>query len=289
MNKHAGEIAPSPIGRLLQHWRQVRRKSQFVLALDAGVSARHLSFIESGRANPSREMVLRLATTLAIPFRERNDLLTAAGYAHVFRETGLTAPELTHARQAIELILQHQEPFPAVVMDRHWNLVTANQAATRFFGLMLEGSVPPSPPNVVKLMFHPQGLRPRVANWEAVAESLIQRVHREAVGGVPDEATDRLLAEVRSYPGVPGRWSELGATTTMAPVIPVQFRKGDLALDFFSTVTTLGTPRDITLQEIRIECFFPANDATTHAARALAERERAGQDRPRDERTTGKD
>jgi transcriptional regulator with XRE-family HTH domain len=268
MNTRASDPSLSPVGRLLQHWRQVRRKSQFVLALDAGISARHLSFVESGRANPSRDMVLRLAQTLEIPFRERNDLLTAAGYAQVFRETGLSAPELAHARQAIELILQHQEPFPAVVMDRHWNLVRANEAATQLFRELLEGAAPPSPPNVVKLMFHPQGLRPSVANWEAVAESLIQRVHREAVGGVPDEATNQLLAEVRGYPGVPVRWRELPAATIMLPLIPVQFRKGDLALDFFSTVTTLGTPRDITLQEIRIECFFPANDATARAARA---------------------
>jgi transcriptional regulator with XRE-family HTH domain len=250
----------------------VRRKSQFTLALDAGISARHVSFIESGRANPSREMVLRLADTLAIPFRERNDLLTAAGYAQVFRETGLTTPELAHARRAIELILQHQEPFPAVVMDRYWNLITVNQAATRFFGLMLEGAAPPSPPNVLKLMFHPQGLRPHVMNWEAVAESLIQRVHREAVGGIPDDATHELLAEVRGYAGVPARWSEPNSATATWPLIPVQFRKGDLALDFFSTVTTLGAPRDITLQEIRLECFFPANEATARAAQVLAER-----------------
>jgi transcriptional regulator with XRE-family HTH domain len=257
------------VGRLLQHWRQVRRKSQFVLALDAGISTRHLSFVESGRSNPSRDMVLRLAQTLEIPFRERNDLLVAAGYAHLFRETGLSAPELAHARQAIELILQHQEPFPAVVMDRHWNLVHTNQAATRLFGLLLEGSTPPTPPNVVRLMFHPQGLRPWVSNWEDVALALIQRVHREAVGGVPDEVTNRLLAEVSEYAGVPKRWNRLPPSTVMLPLIPVQFRKGDLALDFFSTVTTLGTPCDITLQEIRIECFFPANDATAHTAREL--------------------
>jgi transcriptional regulator with XRE-family HTH domain len=261
--------SPSPVGRLLQHWRQVRRKSQFVLALDAGISARHLSFVESGRANPSRDMVLRLAQTLEVPFRERNDLLVAAGYAQAYRETGLSAPELAHARQAIELILQHQEPFPAVVMDRYWNLIHTNQAATRFFGLLLEGSVPPTPPNVVRLMFHPQGLRPWVTNWETVAQALIQRVHREAVGGVPDETTNRLLAEVSDYAGVPKRWTQLPAAAVMLPLIPIQFRKGPLALDFFSTVTTLGTPCDITLQEIRIECFFPANEATTHAARAL--------------------
>jgi transcriptional regulator with XRE-family HTH domain len=271
MKSRVSTLSPNPVGRLLQHWRQVRRKSQLVLSLDAGISARHLSFVESGRANPSRDMVLRLAHTLEVPFRERNDLLVAAGFAQVYRETGLNAPELAHARQAIDLILQHQEPFPAVVMDRHWNLVHTNQAATRFFGLLIAGATPPAPPNVVRLMFHPQGLRPYVANWEAVAESLIQRVHREAVGGVTDEATDQLLAEVCAYAGVPKRWSETPAATVMLPLIPIQFRKKDLALDFFSTVTTLGTPRDITLQEIRIECFFPANDATARVARTLAE------------------
>jgi transcriptional regulator with XRE-family HTH domain len=274
MSMRSANPSASPVGRLLQHWRQVRGKSQFTLALDARVSARHLSFVESGRSHASRELVLRLADALEVPFRERNDLLTAAGYAQVFRETGLTAPELAHARKAIELILQHQEPFPAVVMDRHWNMITANEAATRFFGLMLEGASPPSPPNVIRLMFHPQGLRPRVANWDAVAEALIRRVYREAVGGVPDDATNQLLAEIRAYPGVPASWPEVDTSTIMLPLLPVQFRKGDLALDFFSTVTTLGTPRDITLQEIRIECFFPADETTARAARSLASDER---------------
>jgi transcriptional regulator with XRE-family HTH domain len=260
MSMRSANPSASPVGRLLQHWRQVRGKSQFTLALDARVSARHLSFVESGRSHASRELVLRLADALEVPFRERNDLLTAAGYAQVFRETGLTAPELAHARKAIELILQHQEPFPAVVMDRHWNMITANEAATRFFGLMLEGASPPSPPNVIRLMFHPQGLR--------------RRVYREAVGGVPDDATNQLLAEIRAYPGVPASWPEVDTSTIMLPLLPVQFRKGDLALDFFSTVTTLGTPRDITLQEIRIECFFPADETTARAARSLASDER---------------
>jgi transcriptional regulator with XRE-family HTH domain len=261
----------SPAGRLLQQWRQRRRKSQLDLALEANVSTRHLSFVESGRANPSRELVLRLAAALEVPFRERNDLLTAAGFAPTFRETGLTAPEIVHARHAIELILRHQEPFPAVVMDRHWNLLTTNEAATRFFGLMLADSPgAPTPPNVVRLMFHPQGLRPWVANWDAVAEALIQRVHREAVGGIPDDATHQLLAEVRSYPGVPREWPDAPPGAAMLPLIPIQFRKGRHAFDFFSTVTTLGTPLDITLQEIRIECFFPANESTTRAAEQLA-------------------
>ncbi len=215
-------------------------------------------------------MVLLLAEALAVPLRERNDLLTAAGYSQMYRETGLTAPELAHARRAVDLILQHQEPFPAVVMDRYWNLLMANEAATRFFGLLLGDAPTSTPPNVIRLMFHPDGLRPWVANWEAVAESLIHRVHREAVGGVPDDATCKLLEEVRAYPGVPSRWEQPVVGTPIQPLVSVQFRKGKLALDYFSTVTTLGTPCDVTLQEIRIECFFPADDATARAARAMA-------------------
>jgi transcriptional regulator with XRE-family HTH domain len=258
------------VGRLIQHWRRVRRKSQLALALQAGVSARHLGFLEIGRANPSREMVLLLAGVLDVPLRERNALLLAAGYAPIYRETGLDAPEMEHARKAVELILRQQEPYPAVVMDRHWNILSSNTAADRFFGQLL--AVPGSlPANIVRLMFDPAGLRPYVANWESVAEALVQRVHREALGGVPDEITERLLKEVLAYPGVPRSW---GAPDLLAPAprpcLALQFRKGALAMDFFSSVTTLGTPLDITLQEIRIECFFPANENTEIAARRLA-------------------
>lgn len=263
----------NPLGQLLQRWRHERGQSQLSLALDAGISPRHLSFIETGRTQPSRDMVLRLAETLGVPFRERNHLLTAAGFAHAYRETGLTAPEITHARRAIELILEHQEPFPAVVMDRHWNLVTTNKAAARFFGLLLAGSSPPGPPNVIRLMFHPDGLRPWVANWPSVAKSLLQRVRREAVGGVSDDATEKLLQEILAYPDVPDRWSDMTMGASPGPLLAIEFRKADLALDFFSTVTTLGTPQDITLQEIRIECFFPANESTARSARGLAQRD----------------
>jgi transcriptional regulator with XRE-family HTH domain len=259
----------SPVGRLLQQWRQVRRKSQLELALDANISARHLSFVESGRANPSRDMVLLLARTLDVPFREQNDLLVAAGFAHVYREIGWNQPELAQARRAVDLILRHQEPFPAVVMDRHWNLITSNRAAERLFARLLEGSNPLMPPNVIRLMFHSEGLRPWVSNWGEVAPMLLQRVHREALGGFADETTQHLLNEVRAYPGVAASLDRVLAIEASSPVFPVQFRKGKLALDFFSTVTTLGTPRDITMQEIRIECFFPANPETEYAARKL--------------------
>lgn len=258
----------SAVGRLLQYWRQARRKSQLALALDAGVSARHLSFVESGRAVPSREMLQRLANALEMPFRERNALLTAAGYAQIYRETGLAQPELAQARKAIGLILEHQEPYPAVVMDRHWNLLDSNNAAKKLFGILLSDSVPPEPPNVLRLMFHPGGLRPWVSNWKEAAGALIQRVHREALGGLPDQTTQKLLDEIAAYPGVPGDFCAPDLQTPLTPLLPVRFRKGRLAADFFSTVTTLGTPLDITLQEIRIECFFPADEPTELQARS---------------------
>jgi len=264
----AGNTSGNPFGSLLRHWRQARRKSQLALALDADISARHLSFVESGRAKPSRDMVLKLANTLGVPFRERNTMLTAAGYAHAYRETGLAEPELAQARKAIELILAHQEPFPAVVMDRHWNLINANNSAKKFFAILLADSAPTSPPNVLRLMLHPGGLRPWVANWETVAEALIQRVHREAIGGLLDQTTIKLLDEIKSYPGVSEvlRAPDLSAPVT--PLLPIKFRKSKLTVDFFSAVTTLGTPLDVTLQEIRIECFFPADEQTAAKAQA---------------------
>ena len=262
--------APS-VGRLIQHWRRARRKSQLALALEAGVSARHLGFLEVGRARPSRDMVLLLAEALDVPLRERNTLLMAAGFAPVYRETGLGAPEMAQAHKALALILDHQEPYPAVVMDRHWNMVTTNAAAPRFFARLVALPEGGPPPNVIRLMFSPEGLRPFVANWESVAQALIHRVRREAVGGVPDAPTLQLLDEVLSYPGVPGRWRSPESTEQApSPCLDIRFRKGDLAMDFFSTVTTLGTPQDITLQELRIECFFPANTHTESEVLRLA-------------------
>src|SRR5687768_15958859 len=195
MSQETSTAQASPVGRLIQHWRRARKKSQLALALQAGVSARHLGFLEIGRANPSREMVLLLAGVLDVPLRERNALLLAAGYAPVYKETGLDAPEMEHARKAVGLILQHQEPYPAVVMDRHWNILNSNPAADRFFGRLVALPSGGPPPNIIRLMFDPAGLRPHVANWESVAEALVQRIHREALGGVPDEATATLLDE----------------------------------------------------------------------------------------------
>jgi transcriptional regulator with XRE-family HTH domain len=261
--------APNRFGPLLLHWRQLRNKSQLTLASEASVSQRHLCFVETGRARPSRELVLTLAKTLEVPFREQNALLLAAGFAPLYRETPLDAPELATARKALDTILCHHEPFPAVVLNRHWDILKTNAAAQRFFALLLD-SKPPVRPNVIRMIFDPEGLRPMIKNWELVAEALIHRVHREAIGGVPDAETRRLLQQALSFPDVPRRFRTPDLETPLSPIVPIGFTKGSLGFEYFSTVTTLGTPQDVTLQEIRIECFFPMDEATDRNARALA-------------------
>jgi len=270
MSQTESAATPHTIGPLLRSWRKTRSLSQLALALEAEVSPRHICFLETGRAKPSRDMVVLLSNVLGVPLRERNTMLLAAGFAPMYRESKLDAPELGAVQTALQAILRQQEPFPAVVMNRHWDLLQGNRAAGRFFGLLLADRTVPEPMNVVRLMFDPQGLRPYVANWEAVAETLLQRIHREAVGGVPDAATDRLLNEVLDYPDVPKQLSRLNLAAPSVPVIPICFRKGEHAFNFFSAVTTLGTPQDVTLQELRIEAFFPADSATEESSRALA-------------------
>jgi len=250
----------SPLGLLLRHWRGVRRMSQLELALHAHVTPRHVSFVETGRANPSREMVLTLARALDVPLRERNRLLLAAGYAPSYRQSELDEPALAQVRAALDRMLSQQEPYPAVVLDRYWNVMQTNEAAAAMFAWLLKGSRTPDPPNVVRLIFG--ALRPFVANWDEFGEALVQRVHREAVGGVPDVRTNELLEEALGSAGVPSAWRAPDLTATRLPIIPVEFERDGLAVSYFSTVTTLGTPQDVTLQEIRVELFFPADEAT---------------------------
>jgi transcriptional regulator with XRE-family HTH domain len=267
------ETAAAPsgtIGALLQYWRKTRHLSQLALANEADVSPRHVCFLETGRAKPSREMVMLLATALDVPLRERNALLLAAGFAPIYSETGLGAPELGPVREALDAILRQQEPFPAIVMNRRWDILNANGAATRFFGFLRGDRPAPEPANVLRMMFDPDRLRPYVTNWEAVAEALVQRVHREAVGGVKGAATMELLAEILAYPGVPRSLRTPNLEAPLVPVVAVRFEKDGKAFNFFSTVTTLGTPQDITLQEVRIECFFPTDRETAERARELA-------------------
>ncbi|MGH3881418.1 MAG: helix-turn-helix domain-containing protein [Actinophytocola sp.] len=248
------------VGRLLQYWRQVRRMSQLALATEARVTPRHVSFVESGRASPSREMVLTLASTLDLPLRDRNQLLLAAGYAPLYRDTDLDQPAMDPVRAAIDRVLAQHEPYPAVVLSRHWDVLRTNESAAALFGWLLGPAAGAA--NVLTLMFDPRGLRPHVANWPDVAQALVQRVHREAVGGVPDPRTTALLEEVLTAPGVPERWRAPDFTADLLPVVPVEFAKDDRSLRYFSMVTTVGTPQDIAAQEIRLECFFPTDDPT---------------------------
>lgn len=251
-------------GRLLRLWRAARHVSQLDLSLNANISARHLSYVESGRARPSREMVLRLADALQVPLRERNTLLLSAGYAPLYRETDLSTPEMVEARRAVEFILAQQEPYPAIVLDRRWNVLLTNLAARRFLARFPE-CAPPGPANGPRLMFHPQGLRPFVENWEDVAVRMIQRLHREAAANPSDAAARELLDELLGYPDVPSRWRMPDMDGMPDPLWPICYRRGEQTFRFFSTITTFGTPQDVTLQELRIECFFPADEATRTA------------------------
>jgi transcriptional regulator with XRE-family HTH domain len=249
------------VGGLLRQWRHTRRMSQLALASHAAVSPRHLSFVESGRSTPSRDMIITLASALDVPLRDRNQLLLAGGYAPVYRESALTEPAMAAVRQALDRVLAHHEPYPAVVMDRHWTVLETNGPAAAMFDFLLRDSPPVAgPSNVVRLMFGP--LRPYVSNWDQVGPGLVQRIHREAVGGALDPVAEALLAEVLSQPGVPASWRIPDLTAPIVPVIPVMFLKNDVSVSYFSMVTTVGTPHDITAQEIRLESFFPADEPT---------------------------
>ena len=260
----------TPVGRLLRQWRERRRMSQLGLALEAEVSSRHLSFMETGRSQPSREMVLLLSEVLDVPPRARNDLLAAAGYAPIYRESALDAPEMSQFQRALGFILRQQEPYPAIVLDRYWNILLANEGTGRLMGLLLDPSTdgPPGPPNALRLICHPGGLRPCIANWEVTAAALIQWLHRDLLRSA-DPGIRALLDEVLAYPDVPRNWRTLDLDAPAAPFLAIEMFRGQARFRFFTTLTTLGTPYDITLHELRVESFFPADEETEEAVRRL--------------------
>jgi transcriptional regulator with XRE-family HTH domain len=252
------------VGALLRHWRDLRRKSQLELSLDTGVSQRHLSFIEIGRTVPSRQMLIDLATALDMPLRDRNTLLLAGGYAPIYNDGAWDGPEMRNITNALERMLRQHEPFPALVMDRYWNVLITNRSAPRFFSRFADLSAREAPRNLLHLVFDPDGLRPFIADWPTVAKSLIQRVYREAVGRVADDKIKELLAALMAYQDVEPAWVAPKATNVQAvtPVIPLGLVKDGRVLNYFSMVTTVGTPQSVAAQELRIECMFPADDAT---------------------------
>jgi transcriptional regulator with XRE-family HTH domain len=247
----------------LRWWRARRGLSQLELAGIAGTSQRHLSFLESGRTEPSREMVLRLAAALDVPLRQQNALLLAAGFAPMWRESDLAAPELAQVNSALDHMLAQQEPFPAFVVDRRWNLLRANGGAARLIAF-LTGPAPPaegaSAVNLADALMSSEGLRPLIANWEEVALYFLRGVQADAIADGTAE-TAQLLERLLAYPDVPAL-AQAAPEQSHGPVVAMHFRKDRASLRLFTTIATLGTPQDVTLQEIRIECFFPADPET---------------------------
>jgi transcriptional regulator with XRE-family HTH domain len=254
---------PPPIGSLLREWRRRRRLSQLELALDAEVSTRHLSCVETGRAQPSREMVLRLAERLEVPLRERNRLLTAAGFAPMYGERRLDDPALRAAREAVDLVLRGHEPYPALAVDRHWNLVSFNRAVPPLLaGVSAELLVPPI--NVMHLSLHPKGLAPRILNLAQWREHVFARL-RQQIATSADAQLEALLGDLQHYPAPAG--APVPGDATM--VVPLQFDSPAGVLSLIGTTTVFGTPVDVTLSELALETFFPADEATATALRTL--------------------
>ncbi|MGW0007346.1 helix-turn-helix domain-containing protein [Nocardia grenadensis] len=257
--------SPSRVGALVREWRQRRRLSQLDLALAAGTSARHLSCVETGRAAPSREMVLRLSQTLEVPLRERNTLLVAAGYAPAYQESSLDDAHLASARAALEHMLAAHEPFPAVAVDRWWDVVTANSALT-----VLTDGVPPrllaDRPNVYRLVLHPEGLAARLANPRQVRGQLLERLARQA-GTTGDPRLRDLYDEVSSYPAIDSGHEDTDGTNPGPFQVPLRVRTPHGELSLFGTMATFGAPADVTLSELAIEFFYPLDEFTARFLR----------------------
>ncbi len=268
MNRHATARADRSqalhIGDHLREWRQRRQLSQLDLAVDAEISARHLSFVETGRAQPSREMVLKLAERLAVPLRERNVLLVAAGFAPAFPQRSLDDPMLKSARQAIELVLRAHEPSPALAYDRHWNLVTANRMVAPLLAGVPDHLLRP-PVNILRLAFHPEALAPRTVNLAEWCGHLLERLHRQCEA-TADPGLVRLYDELKAYP-IPARAAPLPPDNV---AIPLRLRHDGEVLSFISTTMVFGTPVDITLSELALETFFPADDLTAQRMKEMA-------------------
>lgn len=261
--------ARAPFGEHLRHWRQHRRLSQQGLALEAEISTRHLSYVETGRAQPSREMVLRLAERLSVPLRERNALLVAAGFAPMYQARPLDHPDLAAARQAVELVLKGHEPSPALAVDRHWNLVAANAVVP----LLLDGVAPwllEPPVNVLRLSLHPEGLGPRLANSAQWRAHLLHRLQQQ-IAATADSELQMLHDEIAAYPFNKDKDSPLPSPIA----VPFELHTHLGTLSFISTITIFGTPVDVTLQELAVESFFPANAETQQALQRLQARRTA--------------
>ena len=255
------------VGDHLREWRQRRRMSQLDLALEAEISARHLSFVETGRSTPSRDMILHLAEQLEIPVRERNILLVAAGYAPVFPERALDDPQLTAARAAIDQVLEGHKPFPAFAVDRRWNIVASNGALPQMYEGVLDELMQP-PVNALRLSLHPQGLAPRIVNLAEWRAHLLARVRQQIDLSADPELVD-LARELQAYPAPRAVAGRLNGARAPGVIIPFQLQVAGGVLSFFSTTMVFGTPIDITLSELAVESFFPADPETAALVRGM--------------------
>ncbi len=261
-------MTASSFGDRLRWWRRRRGLSQLDLATAAGGAQRHVSFLESGRTRPSRETVLRLAAALGVPRRQQNAMRRAAGLAPAWGESDLAAPELAEVSAALDRLLAQQEPYPAVVADRRWNLLRANRGAQRLVAF-LTGAAPAGAVNLADALLSPAGLRPTLANWPEVAAYFLRSVQADALAdGAPE--TQALLDRLLAYPDAAALAAAAPVDGAPPPILAMHFRKGDAALRLFTTIATIGTPQDATLQEMRIESFFPADEPTERTLRAWA-------------------
>ncbi len=258
-----------PVGLLLREWRRARRLSQLDMALECGMSARHLGFVETGKALPSRSAIGRFADALAVPLRERNALLLAAGYAPHYAERDLTTPALNRVRGAVDLILQHQNPYPAFVLNRHFDVLAANEGAVRINRLVMEGRESRHA-NLLRQIFDPEDFRPVILNWPEVAAGFLRRLHDHLAVTPGDEPGQALLTELLGYPDVPQEWRYRGLGEELEPVLTLDFRSPAGPLRFFETITTFAAPLDVTLDELRIDCAFPADERTASVCNQLA-------------------
>jgi transcriptional regulator with XRE-family HTH domain len=257
--------AGSGFATLLRHWRERRRLSQQQLSLLAGVSARHLSFLETGRSRPSREMVLTLAEHLQVPLRERNELLTAAGFATAYPQRPYDAPELATVRAAVDQVLAGHDPYPAVAVDRAWNVVAANDAVTALLGAVGPAVLGP-PTNVYRLTLHPDGLAPLLVNLAEVAHHLLDRLRRD-IAATGDAGLSSLLEEVANYATVRALPRRIDPPDGVVMPFRLRHPRGELAM--FTTITTFGTPADVTVAELALELFYPLDEVTADRLAAM--------------------
>lgn len=271
MNSHSlrpitsAPAAANDFSHLLRERRRGHGFSQMTLAADAGLSQRHLSFLESAKARPSRAMVLQLAEALALPLRERNRWLISAGFAPLFAERPLHSPDMASIKQALDLLLKQQEPYPAIVLDAAWNILQTNTATERLLAVFGDPAAlwqrvcGDGPPNLMKLTFHPEGLRSTIKNLDELGPGLLARAIREAR---ESEAAAEVLATVLAYPGIPARWRLAEVWTPLAPVLPTRIGLGEVTLSFITMLASFGTPLDLTADNLRVEILFPADGLT---------------------------